>query len=562
MPHPPRPIRAFRLPAQRAPSFGHAAAAEAALDRELILQLGALPLLLPLLERLGLREVVNRRCHPEGTTPSELDAGLVAGVLVLNRLLAPQPLVHVETWLAGTALPDLWGLEARRCNDDRLARTLDALHPHLDALWQDLIVAAVRAFGLDLSRLAYDLTSVAFCGAYGEADLVRFGYSRDHRPDRKQVELATTVTLGGGVPLDYRVLAGNVADRTTPVDNLRRLQALLAALPPRPRPPAAAPPLVVSDRAMLTLEALAAYDGSGLHYLGPLDPHLGHGAVRALLASVPAADLAAPATALAYRPRRAADDPAFVPYHGVQRTLHLPHPDPDRPPLHVRALVVWSPGKARVDAQVRATHLERLEAALRDLAGKLGRRPYTTVAAVEKRVATLLRRHPARAYVDVSVTAGEAGPALHWGRQDDALAAAAALDGRYVLGTNDPTLTADEQLATSKRRDVPEKRYALLKGPLAVRPVYLHKQARILSLVFCTMVALLVFALLEWVARRAGEHDSGTALLARFTELRVLVLSFRDGSRTRRVTGLDPFDADLLDRLGWPPATRYNVVHP
>ena len=199
---------------------------------------------------------------------------------------------------------------------------------------------------------------------------------------------------------------------------------------------------------------------------------------------------------------------------------------------------------------------------MRDLAGKLGRRPYTTVGAVEKRVATLLRRHPARAYVGVSVTAGEAGPALHWGRQDDALAAAAALDGRYVLGTNAPGLTADAQLATSKQRDVPEKRYALLKGPLAVRPVFLHQQERILSLVCCTMVALLVFALLEWAARRVGERDSGTALLARFAELRVLVLHFHDGSRSRRVTGLDPFDAELLARLGWPPAARYNVVHP
>jgi hypothetical protein len=560
MPHPPRPIRAFRLPARRAPSFGQAAAAEAILDRELILHLGALPLLLPLLDRLGLREVVNRRCHPEGTTPGELDAGLVAGVLVLNRLLAPQPLVHVETWLAGTALPDLWGLEAPRCNDDRLARTLDALAPHLDSLWQDLVVGAVRAFGLDLSRLAYDLTSVAFCGAYETAELVRFGYSRDHRPDRKQVELATTVLLDGGLPLDYRVLAGNVADGTTPVANLRRLQGLLAALPPRR--PTAPPPLVVSDRAMLTLEALAAYEASGLRYLGPLDPHLGGGAVRTLLASVSEAALAAPATALAYRPQRAVGDPAFVPYHGVPRELPLPHPEPGRPPLRVRALVVWSPSKARVDAQVRAAHLARLETALRDLAGKLGRRPYTTPAAVERRVAALLRRHPARAYLAVTVTAGAAGPELHWHRQVEALAAAAALDGRYVLGTNDPTLTPDEQLATSKRRDVPEKRYALLKGPLAVRPVFVRKQERILGLVFCTMVALLVFALLEWAARRVGEPASGTVLLARFSELRVLVLSFLDGSRSRRVTGLDPPEAELLQALGWPPASRYNVVHP
>jgi hypothetical protein len=131
-----------------------------------------------------------------------------------------------------------------------------------------------------------------------------------------------------------------------------------------------------------------------------------------------------------------------------------------------------------------------------------------------------------------------------------------------VLGTNDPTLDAHAQLATSKQRDVPEKRYARLKGPLAVRPVFLHKQERILSLVFCTMVALLLFALLEWVARRVGETGSGTVLLARFAALRLLVLCFRDGSRSRLVTGLDPPDAELLAALGWPPATRYNVVHP
>ncbi len=560
MPRSPRPIRAWRRPEQGAPSTGQAAAVEAALNQDLILHLGALPLLLPLLDRLGLRDVVNQRCHPTGTVQEDLDLGLVTGVLVLNRLLAPTPLVHVETWLAGTALPDLWGLAAGQCNDDRLARALDALYPHLDALWQDLIVAALSAFAVDLTRLAHDITSISFCGAYEGADLVRYGYSRDHRPDRQQVELATTVTIDGGLPFDYRVLAGNVADRTTPVETLDRLQRLLARLPPRP--PDAPSPLVISDRAMLTLEAIAAYEARRLRYLGPLDPALGDGAVRALLTSVSAAELAAPATARSYRPQRAADDPAWVPYHAVERELLLPHPDPGQPALRVRALVVWSPGKARLDAQVRAMQRERLDQAWRDLAGKLGRRPYTTVAAVEKRVATLLRRHPARPYVTVTVGAGAAGPTLQWEWDAAALAAAGDLDGRYVVGTNDGTETADALLAASKQRDVPEKRYALVKGPLAVRPVYLHKQERILSLVFCTLVALLVFALLEWVARRGGVHQTGTVLLARFRAVRLLLLVFADGSRLRRVTGLDPPEADLLQVLGWPSATHYTVVHP
>src|SRR6266496_2273600 len=277
MPRRPRPIRPLPLPGPPVAPSGRAAVTEAALEHEVVRQLGAVPLLLPIVEQLGLRAVVNQRVHPNAQQAGDLDLGLVTEVLVLNRLLAPRPLVHVETWLGQTVVPELLGLEAEQCNDDRLARALDGISPHLDELWQDLVVAAVRSYRPDLSRLGYDITSISFCGAYEQADLVTYGYSRDHRPDRQQIEVATNTTISGGIPVDYRVLAGNVADRTTPVENLRRLQRLRAALP---APDRAQPWLVVSDRAMLTLEAIAAYRQSGLHCLGPLDPSVGHGAVR------------------------------------------------------------------------------------------------------------------------------------------------------------------------------------------------------------------------------------------------------------------------------------------
>lgn len=516
MPPRPRPIRAWCLPNAVAPASGQAAALAAQLDQQLVQQLGALPLLMPILGRLRVRALVNERCHGQDTTLSALDWGQVVEVIVLNRLLAPRPLVHVEDWVASTVLPDLLGLEASQCNDDRLARALDALVPQLEPLWQDLIVTAAQAFDLDLSLLAYDITSVSFCGDYDEAELVSFGYSRDHRPDRKQVELATTVTVAGGVPLDYRLLAGNVADRTTPVENLERLRQLLLLLPSRrPEEPT---PLVISDRAMLTLESIVAYEAGNLHFLGPLEPALGRGAVRALLESLPQAELeTAP---LAYRPQRAEDDASWQPYHGVRRPLVIAHPQPSRPPLQLQALVVWSPAKARLDGQLRARQLQQLEQALADLAGKLGRRPYTRRETVQKRLATLLRRHPGRPFLQVQVQDGADGQplGLSWTRQEQAIARAAALDGRYVLGTNAP-LSGEQMLALSKRRDVPEKRYALIKGPLAVRPIYLHKQERIRALVFCTMVALLIFALLRAAGSAGslepiGQQAPGTVRLA------------------------------------------------
>jgi len=535
---------------------GQAAALDATLDQTLVRTRGALPLLLPLCEQLGLRDLVNRRCYPDGAVPEDIDRGRIVVLLVLNRLLAPQPLVHVERWLAETALPDLRGLAAAQCNDDRLARALDALLPHLDALWQDLIVAAVTRFDLDLRALCYDLTSLSFCGTYEEADLVRSGYSRDHRPDQKQVELATTVTATGGVPLDYRVLAGNVADRTTPVENLRRLRGLPGQLPPRdPTQPA---PVVVSDRALLTLEALAAYAVADLHPLGPLDPRLGDGAVRALLAAVSAEELAA--APLAYRPPRAEDDVGWEDYHGVERALTLPHPAPGQPPLEVRALVVWSPGKARLDAQLRATHLTRREETLADLAGKVGRRPYTTAEAVQKRVRTLLARHPARRFVEITVAGGteDASPLqVTWVRREETLAAAAACDGRYVLGTTAPEPDATEILRLAKQRDVPEKRFALVKGPLAVRPLFVHKEGRVLGLVWGTMVALLLCALLELQARQAGLSVSGQTLLTGAAPLTVVLLLLPDGTTLRRLANLGPPVVDLLQRLGWPAADCY-----
>lgn len=66
--------------------------------------------------------------------------------------------------------------------------------------------------------------------------------------------------------------------------------------------------------------------------------------------------------------------------------------------------------KARLDAQLRATQLARLDDALTNLAGKVGRRPYTTSAAVHKRVRTLLAHHPARRFLEVTVHGGPTQP--------------------------------------------------------------------------------------------------------------------------------------------------------
>ena len=55
-------------------------------------------------------------------------------------------------------------------NDDRIARALDAVAPQLDAIAGGVGAAAITEFGVDVSRLHWDLTSISLYGAYPEAD--------------------------------------------------------------------------------------------------------------------------------------------------------------------------------------------------------------------------------------------------------------------------------------------------------------------------------------------------------------------------------------------------------
>ncbi|MGD0291333.1 MAG: IS1634 family transposase [Candidatus Binataceae bacterium] len=101
-----------------------------------------------------------------------------------------------------------------RVNDDRLYRALDRLLPHKQALEQHLRRRLGELFALKYDLLLYDVTSTYFEGLAKRNPLARRGYSRDHRPDCKQVCIALVVTREG-MPVGYEVFAGNRTDVTT-----------------------------------------------------------------------------------------------------------------------------------------------------------------------------------------------------------------------------------------------------------------------------------------------------------------------------------------------------------
>ncbi len=150
----------------------------------------------------------------------------VLELLVVNRLIEPgsEFLLH-RHWFDHSAMDVLLGQDFAVAEKDRLYRCLDRvmehkqeLFVHLQQRWKDLLDA-------EFDLLLYDLTSTYVEGEAEQNPKARYGYSRDKRPDCKQVVIALIVTPAG-LPLAYEVMAGNTSEKTTLHGFLDRIESL------------------------------------------------------------------------------------------------------------------------------------------------------------------------------------------------------------------------------------------------------------------------------------------------------------------------------------------------
>lgn len=511
--------------------------------RSLPRQVGAVPVLYPLLAALRVRETINALRFSR----ADIDLGRLVEVLTLNRLMSPQPLYRVGQWAAQTVVASMFGLDVQKLYDQRFGRGLDELHPFLGEAWVALAAGAVRQEGVDLSVVHWDTTSVYLEGQYEDSEWAAYGHSSDGRSDKKQVKVGLDATSRERMPLLYRLLNGGTADITTPVPNLAAIAAFLR------RPECArlaVRPLVVGDCKMVTPAAVAAAHRHHLYYLGPWQSS---SVVHDVIRSVSEAELAA--HELNYRPQRhfAADHP-FVPYRGVWRPFPVTY---EGQTYHDRGLVVWSAGKQRLDEEKRKFHLKRLLNRLEEIGGYLNRGRYIRREYAAHQIALAQRGNPAKGLVQVALQGRDRHLSLTFRIDREALAQTQALDGRYLLGTNAAHLSAHETLTYFKAQDGVEKRNRDLKGPLRVRPLYLHSDQRIEGLVFINLLALLVRAILELRCRRAGLHDTADQILGAFTSLYATDQVFVDGSRLTQLGELSSSQQRVLEALHFPSPTRY-----
>ena len=393
----------------------------------------------------------------------------------------------------------------------------------------------MRHYHLPLDWLHYDITSTYFEGAYNESELIKFGYSRDQRPDSKQVNIGLT-TLRHGLPLAFRVLVGNTADATTPRQNMEAVRKLLAETQTQNL-------TVVHDRGMATAETLLWYAQQQQRFISPVTAA---NDLQAVIDAVPASELLD--EPLAYQPQRAGDvgPPS---YYGIWREHTLTSTGQS---ARLRLLVVRSVGKARLDAEKRQTLLARLRQRLAEIQGQLNQRKYKRQAYTLEQLHLAQRGNAAQDLLDIRLEGEDGALVLTFQVNAEKLALAEQRDGRYPILTNCWDLSAADVLRHFKEQDQIEKRFWVLKGPLQLHPLWLHKDERLVGLVLVLMIALLIYCLLEYLARQAQRQLTGKAVLEAFAAYTVVRLRFSDGSQLWTYPELTTLQADLIAALDLP----------
>ena len=386
---------------------------------------------------------------------------------------------------------------------------------------------AILKADIDLSLIFYDLTAFISHGRYADSQQVAFGFAHNTPMNKRKFKLGLNASADGNLPWMYRFLPGATADQATVADNMNNLAAWL-----QQRGYRLTETMIVGDRAMLSAEIATAYDRHGLRHLTGLRcTKKEHKALLTQWSTEQFSEF----------PLEAGSNPQ---YWGRGCSVTFTHEE--QTVTHKGLVILSGPMRDQL-RQSRQVQLDALDVELTQLRAQIGQARYRTVKAIQRSVNARCRQSKVGHLMSVSVYETAVGAVnLHW--QIDAVSRhqVEEKDGRYLLVTNDWSLSHQEMFRLYRQKDGVEKRFTICKSDLKVSPVYLHQDQRIASMLLLNMVALLAYSLWERQIRQQGLQLTTRQIIKRLETLTLIETHCRDGSCLRRLTPIDPDVASIL----------------
>ncbi len=484
---------------------------------------------------LGLEAILDRqggRGRGDGVALAER-----ALVLVANRLCAPTSEHGLARWLdtdfvcdrRGRRWVPVWRDDAER-RASRLPRvrvafrqlkqwyrTLDQLAARKATIEQELYFRLRDLFSLNVDLVFYDLTSTYFEGQ-GPPTLGAHGKSRDGKPRNRQVLVGLVMVEGW--PLAHHVFRGNRRDATTVRQVLEDLEQRFGVRRM----------VLVGDRGMVTSDNLALLRARGQGYVVGLQRRRREAVFRYIeRATGPWTECPVGITA-----REKTD----VPKTRVQEVAS------DQ--AGVRIFVVQSDERLAFERTQRLNAMARVRTALEALERRVRRGQLKDPAKIGAAAARILGRFHGYRYYDWEVQDGR----FRFFEHPVNLKREEAYEGKYVIQTEEPHLTAVEAVRIYKELSEVERAFANLKDVIELRPIYHQTDARVQAHVFVAALAFLLHRAIEKKLKTAGLDLSATEALQTVRSVRVVDFTLDGGQRKRTVTRGTERAARILATLG------------
>jgi transposase len=484
---------------------------------------------------LGLEATLDRLAAPTRCDATALsDRALV---LVVNRLTAPGSEHGLARWLETDFVCDRQGrrwLPAWRDDGERLAsrtprvrvalrqlkgwyRTLDQLLERKAAIEHALFVTLRDLFSLKVDMVFYDLTSTYFEGQ-GPPEIGANGHSRDGKPRNPQVLVG--LVLVDGWPIAHHVFAGNRRDAKTVPDVLRDLEERFGLKRV----------IFVGDRGMVTSQNLDDLREHGHGYIVGRNRRRS-GEVFDYIQSATGPWIECPVGITA---REKATSPKTL----VQEVLSN---EPG-----VRVFVVHSEERLAFERRHRIKAMERVRTRLEKLQQRIAQGRLKAPEKIGAAASRVLQRHHGHRYYGWSYEDGVFRffeHPVHFAREQ-------AYEGKYVIQTEEPNLSAVEAVRLYKELSEVERGFANLKDVINLRPVFHRTADRVEAHIFVAALAFLIHRAIEKKLKAARLDLSATEALTILKSIRVVDIDLGNGTTKRSVTAGTQRAAAVLCAIG------------
>jgi DDE family transposase len=451
--------------------------------------------------------------------------------MVCQRCLEPASKLEATRWVGRDVVID--GVEG--VSDDQLYRAMDFLLDCSERVQESVFFSVASLLNLEVDVIFFDTTSTYFetepwedlddeqCddedgelglpAAAGAGPLRRQGHSKDHRPDLPQVVIGLAVTREG-IPVRVWVWPGNTNDQTV----IGEVKADLTGW-------RLGRAIYVVDSGFSGQENLRRLRSAGGHYIAGMKLRSG---------------MAETEQALSRQGR----------YRTVKDNLRVKEVRVGDGDAATRFIVCHNPVEAERDRARRQQHVARIEQELERLGRQRERAKTKADRDAHQRGECALRDHKTLSrYLRQTKT----------GRlviDRDKIRSEERLDGKYLLTTSDPSLSAEDVALGYKQLLEAERSFKDLKGILALRPVFHRKADRIRAHVLICFLALVII-------RVAENRTSETWRMIRAELGTVRQGHFRNGDgEFTQTTELTLRQRELHHQLDIPQPSRFGRITP